>query len=59
MSTGDEQLSEMAVRDARFAALERMKRDRPSLPEAEVEADIAEAIAAVRAERMRERANGG
>jgi hypothetical protein len=37
-----------AERDARFAALERMRSHRPSFPEAEVEADIAEAIAEVR-----------
>jgi hypothetical protein len=59
MSTGDEELSKMAVRDARFSALERMKRDRPPFPEAEVETDIAEAIAAVRAERTRRQANKG
>lgn len=37
-------------RDARFAGLERMRSLRPSFPEAEVEADIAEAIAAVRSQ---------
>jgi hypothetical protein len=39
----------MAERDADFERLQRMLDDRPRFPEAEVEADIAEAIALVRA----------
>jgi prevent-host-death family protein len=38
----------MEERDARFARLEKMKEGRPTFPEEEVEADIAEALAAVR-----------
>ncbi|HEY0016037.1 MAG TPA: type II toxin-antitoxin system Phd/YefM family antitoxin [Longimicrobium sp.] len=38
----------MEERDARFERLEKMKESRPAFSEEEVEADIAEALAAVR-----------
>jgi prevent-host-death family protein len=45
----------MEERDARFERLEKMKEGRPTFSEEEVEADIAEALAAVR----RANATGG
>jgi len=45
----------MEERDARFERLEKMKESRPVFSEEEVEADIAEALAAVR----RQNATGG
>lgn len=41
----------MAEREARFEVIDRIRNRLPDWPEAEVEQDIAEAIAAVRAER--------
>jgi prevent-host-death family protein len=41
----------MAEREARFAVLDRIQAQLPDLPEDEVYQDVAEAIAAVRAER--------
>jgi prevent-host-death family protein len=48
-------LTRMAEREARFAAFEASVASRPVYPDEVVEADIAEAIAAVRAERRAKR----
>jgi hypothetical protein len=54
METSKNEQWKMELRDARFAKLELLRQGRPCFPEEEVEADIAEAIAAVRAERAAE-----
>ena len=48
----------LADRDAHFERIEQMKQSRPHYPEEEVEADIAEALAAIRAARVEDPGEG-